>query len=287
MRMPRFLVLLSVVPFLLAASGAPASNPDPEKVVLDAMARAVEIPRQADVLAQLAWPTDAREDPRVAAIARQKLVEFGEHGIPAVRQAEPRVKPEDQADVVKVLLEQFRRTPMGVPPDLVPTLDWAVWYGTREARLLAMPELARFKAEASMLAMVDAAEEDPEILPQCVEALGALGDDHARFFLERALHEGRPGVRESAAVALARIGGRARLTLQTAVRSKDRDVRLAAVRALLPVATVDDVTVFHEYVSAHADDDPATVKAATDAATKLEKLIDAQQAADSASPPPN
>ncbi len=281
----RILAVLALSPLLAAAGPESKALPDPNEVVHEAMARADQIPAQAVALAELAWPR-VPGDPRVAALAREVLVHFGEPGVTAMRRALPTVKPEQQAEVVKALLETFPTFPGAVPPDYVLTLEDVLWIGTREAKTLAIPELARLGDEGGVLPIIDSTLDEPGLRPVSIPALGTLGNERARFFLERMLHEGGPGNRELAAVALARIGGKAHDLLRQAVRSNDKEVRLAAVRAMLPTLTVDDLTVLHEYTAAHPDDDPGTYKAVTAAAGLLEKLLEAQQAADSASPQP-
>jgi HEAT repeat protein len=270
----------------LGAAPPPAKNvPDPDRVVAETMARAGDIPAQANALVALAWPLDGG-DPAVRAKAEAKLVEFGDHGMDALWKALFKVKAADQVDVVKTLLLEFRRLDSGLPPEYLPALDDAIWFGTREARLVAIPEVARFATQGPVLTIIDAAIEDPEILPTAVQALGAMRDGRARFFLERVLHEGKPGIRETAAVALARIGAPGRAVLKTAIRSDSKDIRLIAVRALVAVATVDDLSSLYEYSRAHADDDAAAAAAVESVTVALEKILEAQRALDSATPSP-
>jgi hypothetical protein len=73
--------------------------------------------------------------------------------------------------------------------------------------------------------------------------------------------------------------------LRDALRSGERDVRLAAARAMLPVATPDDLTAFYVYLSEHENDDPGTSQAIRAAAAVIEEKREAQQAADAASAP--
>jgi hypothetical protein len=74
--------------------------------------------------------------------------------------------------------------------------------------------------------------------------------------------------------------------LKKACGSESKEIRLASIRALLPVATVEELSSLYDYTTAHASDDPATAKAVDAAAARLEKALEAQQAADSASPAP-
>lgn len=272
--------VLSIVP---TRGAAPPS--DPAKVVEDAKAKANAIPAQAEALARLAWPDDGG-DPAVRKIAREQLVDFADAATDALWKAVIHVKPEYKAEVVQTLLAGFRRLTEGLPANYLPALDDAVWFGTREARILAIPELGRFRNRASVLPIIDAAIEDPQILEVAVKALGAIGDERARFFLAKVLDEGGAEIRDAAAVALGRLGDEGRAMLKSAMRSPRRELRLSAVRALLPVATVEDLTALHEFATSHAADDAATAKSVEAAAATLEKVLEAREAADSATPGP-
>ena len=275
-----------VLALLCGSVVAEEQEPTYQDIVHAAITGAGSIPRQAEALARLAWPAQPG-DPEVAAFARHKLVHYGRHGIGAIRDSIKQVKPEQQADVVTAFLEAFKQVSSDIPPDYLPGLEEAIWFGTREARKHAMSEIARFRFTPALLPIIDAAIEDPELLPSSISALAQMGSDRARFFLEKVMNEGDAGLRSGAAAALAQIGARALQPLKTAMRSEDKELRLVAVRALLPVASVDDLSALHEYVYSYPDDDPGLVRAVRESAVALENLLDAQQTADAASPPPD
>ncbi len=286
MSRPLALLLAASSILLLGAAPRPAKEaPDPNSVVFAAMAKADTIPAQAEALAALAWPPGPG-DPGVRAKAKQELVNFADQGMEAIWKAIREAEPADKADAVDTLILAFRRLTGGMPSAYLPALDDAIWFGTREARLLAIPEISRFRMQSPVLTIIDAAIEDPEVLPAAVDALGSMGDGRARFFLERILHEGNAGTRERAAVSLSRLGEPGRTILKSAIRSDSKEIRLAAIRALLPVAWVDDLSSLYDYGRAHADDDPATAKAVEAATAALEKALESQRALDSASPAP-
>lgn len=255
-----------------------------EQVVANAMSRAAGIGGQAEALIQLAWPAQDG-DAAVSSRARQEIAGFGQHGIPALRGAVSRVRLDQRAGVVSALLEAFRLVSAGIPSEYLPGIEAGVWYGDREARKLAIPELARFRATGYVLTIIDAAVEDPELIPMAVRALAQIRDPRARFWLAGLLNEGDVAARNEAAVALARIGGSGLEPLKDALRSSNRDLRLSAIRALLPVAGLDEITALHEYTTAHADDDVQVIKAVRDTAQMLEEALAAKQASESASPP--
>jgi HEAT repeat protein len=271
---------------LLAAAAGPAVAEETlesaQKIVDKTITDAGPIPEQADALARLAWPVEDG-DPTVMLLARKALVAYGEYAIPTLRRSVTAVRPDQQQEVVWALTRAFLKMASGLPAEYLIGLEEATWYGTREARLRAIPELGHHRYRPSLLTIVDAAYEDPEVVPTAIEALGMMGDDRARFFLEKMMLEGGPEVRGLAAAALARIGDAALLPLKLAARSDDPAVRLVAIQALLPVATVDDISTLHEYVYNHPDDDPGILEAVRASAMMLEEALTRQAEADSAS----
>jgi HEAT repeat protein len=161
-----------------------------------------------------------------------------------------------------------------------------LWFGTREAKRIAMREVARYRSPHAVLPIVDSALEDPALLPDAVAALGEIGSARARFFLAQVFHEGQPALREQAASALARIGGSALEPLREALRAPSREERLVAVRALLAVAGEDDLSALYEYLANHPDDDPPTTAAVRTAAERIEQELEARRAAEAASGSP-
>lgn len=280
--MRRFALVAFVgIPLLLGL--ARASEMDPDRAVEQAKAAAGAIPEQANALMRLAWLDGAPEAVRQR--ARKELAVFGEHGMDALWKAAVEAPRAHKAEVVETLLAASRSVTGGIPPSYLPALEDSVWFGTRDARLLAIPELGRMRSFASVLPIIDAAVEDPEVAPVAVETLGRIGDPRARFYLSRAL-TGDPRLRNRAAVALSRLGGEGRALLKSAMTSPEKDVRLAAVRSLLPVATDEDVTALHEYAALHEDDDPSVCAAVREAAIRLERLIETRQAEESAAAGP-
>ena len=284
----RTAALLLMLPLLLATAWDQGLSSEEtaraDQVVVQALAEAgSDIPAQAELLARLAWDND---DAEVAAAARSMLVDYKAHGIPAMRAAIRWVEPELQGDVVAALIESRDRIEAGRPEEFLVALDEAIWFGTREARRLAIPQAARFGLRSTLLPMVDAALEDPELVPITVRALAIMRDERARFFLEEQLLHGEGKLRYDAALALARIGNQAVEPLRRGLQSDVEEVRLAAVQALLPIATLQDLSALYEYYGDHPDDDPQTRERVRETAARLEQLLQAQQAADAASAEP-
>lgn len=278
----RFAIAVTICATIVSFPGlaGDAVEIDPERAVEEAKARAGSIRAQAAALAKLAWLEQAPEAVRER--AREELSVFGANAMDALWRAAIEAPKEYKAEVVQVLLAAIRSVTADIPPAYVPALEDSVWFGDREARVLAIPELGRMRSFASVLPIIDAALEDPEVEQAAVLALGQIGDSRGRFYLSEALESGKPVVREQAAVALARLGAEGKSMLKSAMRSSSPSVRLAAVRALVPVATDEDVAALHEYVATHADDDPKTAEAIRLVALNIERAIEAMQAMEAA-----
>ena len=280
----RFVGVIVIALLAMATSHAVAEETleSAQKIVDETITNAGAIPKQADALARLAWPAEDG-DANVMLLARKALMAYGEYAIPSLRKAVTSVRPDQQEEVVWALMRAFLQIDTGLPSEYLIGLEEATWFGTREARLRAIPELGRHRYRPSMLTIIDAAYDDPELMPTVIESLGMMRDTRARFFLEKVMLEGAPEVRGQAAAALARLGGTALYPLKLAMRSDDPEVRLVAVQALLPVATVDDISTLHEYAYNHPDDDPGILEAVRASALMLEEALARQAEAESAS----
>lgn len=261
-----------------------AETADAREVIERAKLEARSIPRQALALADLVWPREGRPDPDVAPLARAELVEFGQHGIPALRATLRRVDPVWSADITAAVVEASLRVTEGVPIDFVPALEDALWHGSADAKRLAIPELARRRYASALMACADALFDHPEIAPIVIEALGDYGLDKARHTLATALDGSDPEQRALAAAALARIGGRSLETLRDASLSPRVEIRELAIETFLPISGPNDLTALYEYVARYPDDDPELREKVLLRATQLEALLEQQQAAEAATP---
>jgi hypothetical protein len=288
-RIPRYGVPLLVALCATAATtGAAGEEPDPRQVLNRAKAAAGSISKQADALVDLAWGHD---DALVRAAARDELVKFGSHALPALRRALPRVDPLFQGDVTATLIEARRRNRSGNPPDYMPALDEAIWFGSVEARRLAIIELSRYPFPPAVLTTIDAVHEFPELTLTGLRALGRMRNERARFFLRRVLLHGEPRYQRVAAQALGLVGETGIPVLRELLAASEPSVREAAVFAFLPYATPDDIAALREYVGLHDGDDPAVLDAIRERVLELEAAIggpgpadDSTVAADPASP---
>ena len=89
-----------------------------------------------------------------------QLVDFGSHGFPALHYAMTNVAIRYTADVTAALIESRRKSLVDIPPNLLPALEDAVWFGSSDARRLAIPELALYQYRPALLACIDAGLED-------------------------------------------------------------------------------------------------------------------------------
>lgn len=261
----------------------PNSEPaDPGRVVREAVAKAKSIPAQAEALARLAWPDDGVADPQVSALARQQLVGFGDRGLQALQERLVTADNRFGADITSAVIETRLVVTAGLPPQYIPALYDAVWFGSQDAKRLGMVELAEYRFLPAMLVFIDAAYEYPEITETVIRSLKRLGDDRARHYLGQLLLSGDPDHLQLAADALAAIGGRAIETLRDATASTRAEIRGAAIDVLVPVSGVDDLTILYEYVAQFPDDDPQRIDLVLQRAAQLESMLEARQELDAA-----
>lgn len=281
MRLPVvFVLLLSVA--RLATAATPAQDPARE-VIVQALAKAGDIPDQARALVALAWPAGKRDEV-ISARARLELSRFGDHGMLALRDALNAVKIDYTAEVVTTILEAQKTTRVEMAQEYRAAMLDALWIGSRAAKLLAIEALSYDRTPLAVGPMIDSAISDPPLAAKVVEALGTMRFQQARFYLDGVMMEGPPALRPLAASSLAQIGGAALMPLKHALKAPGRDTRLLAVRALLPAATEYDLGAIYEYIEKHGDDDPELTQALKMSATSIEKAIaarDAKAAADS------
>jgi HEAT repeat protein len=278
------IVAASVVAGSVAAGAEPPR--DPRQVLNRAKAEAGSIPGQADALARLAWPADGRSDPLVQAAAREELVGFGDYALPALRKAVKQADPRYRADVTAALIEARRTQRFGDPPDYIPGLEEALWFGSIEARRLAMIELSRYQYPPAVLTIIDAIHLNSELTWTGLRALGRMRDERARHFLRRVLDHGEPRYRRLAAQALGRLGDMGVAWLREGLASEDRGVREAAMAAFLLYAAQDDAAMLREYAARHADDDPELLDRVRDRTYELETLPGGRPFSDAADPSP-
>lgn len=285
MTKPTRLLLLTVLMVLAAPCLGATDEDDPKTIVNRAKLEAGSIEGQAEALARLAWPAGPY-DPEVAALAREELVQFGEHGLAALRAAAERVDPLYSADVTAALIDARRQVRSGLPPDYLPALEEVVWSGSPDARRLAIPELAKIQYTLATLACIDTAIDYPTLRALVVRSLARFKDEGARFYLEQILLDGPDELREPAARSLAQIGGEAKKPLHLAVLSPDPVVRLPAIRGMIPFLQLDDLNVLYEYVAQFPDDDEEILSEVRAKAQVLEQIFEQELDQESASPSP-
>jgi HEAT repeat protein len=249
---------------------------DAEKIVNEAKAKAITVPNQAIALAGLAWP-EGPINPAVSSLARRQLVGFGDQGLEAMRQRLRATDARFGADIASAVIETRLVVRAGIPHNYIAILYEIVWFGSLDAKRLAMAELAVQRFPPAMLAIIDSAFDYPELTAPVINALGRLGDDRARHYLGQLLMEADPEYSLRAAEALAEIGGRSIDVLREASVSASEMIRGAAIDALVPLSGVEDLTILYEYVAQFPEDDPRRIDLVIQRATKLESLLEARQ----------
>jgi hypothetical protein len=274
------LVLLALI-----ALPAAAERDRAKEVLTQAKLTAGSIKGQADALTRLAWP-EGPVDSEVAAAARADLIDFGHHSLGALRQAMRRVDATYTADVTATLIQARQRSMTGIPADFLPALDEAVWRGSPDAQRLAIPVLAQHQFGPALMACIDAAIEHPGLTETVLRALAVFKDHRARYYLTEILLNGSDEQRPLAANALAQTGGLAMTPLRDAVFSEDAAIRLVAIRALIPVSRIDDLTLLYEYAGRFPDDGEPVLESVRERTALLESLLEQVLDEESASTDP-
>jgi hypothetical protein len=257
--------------------------PEAVRIVMKAKADAVAIPAQAEALVRLAW-FDEQENSQAAALARDELVKFGKNGLRALFDSLTEVDIRYTADIVATLIASRKRMITGSPTKYIATLEQAIWFGSVDAKRLAIKEITRFKYSPALLPIMDSAIEHPTLTGIVIDSLSKMGNDRARFFLDGQLRGGDPVIRARAAECLSSIGNNAIQTLREATSSEDVGVRHAAIEALLPRTTLNDLTILHEYIYMHPEDDPRILGLVRDRAILLESMMEQGEESDLFSP---
>lgn len=271
------------------AQDAPSDVEDPLRAARLRVAAAIGDSRDVKAtslrLAEIAWLDDPNADPLRANAARTKLVSYGKHAVPALREVLRRADPVWSVDITAALLELRWSFTGGVPAEYRPTLVDVMWTGNTEARRLLIPWAARFRLRHGMLPAIDAALEEPDaLLDPMVRFMYRYADVRGRFFLGDVLRDGSPALQEEAARQLALLGAEALEILREATLSDDPRVRELAIDALLPVSGVDDLTALYEYVARYGDTDaPERRERIVERASHLEAILAAQSDAEAAS----
>lgn len=262
------------IPAAGTASAAGSSEDRVYRILDQAKQKAGKVPAQARALVELAWPpSGADADREVMAAARRNLLEFGEDGLRALREAVPTVDPIWQADVVATFVEARYQARSGMPRDYLPGLEEAIWFGSAEARRIAILEISRYTFPQAVNSTVDAVYEHPWLAVPAMRSLGAMGDFRARHFLEDVLVHGRPEYTAAAAEGLAALGGQTLNVLREHATAPRSATRQAAMRALLPHAGTDDLTRLHEYPLQFPDDAPDFLGEVRNRAAALESEL--------------
>jgi len=281
--MRRLAILTSItVVLLLLPTAAPLANDAIDEEIRLAVG-SQNILGQARTLARLAWGED-NENHELAARAREKLTLYGKHGMQAISEAFQWSDTTLSADIMLGIIEAEKQMTSGTSSYTTAGIDTAIWFGSPDAKRLAMLYMADRPVPIFLLAVMDSAYEYPQLTPVVIETLQRIRDDRARFFLADQMERGDAETRRRAAEALATIGGQGFQYLRAWTLSEQPELRAVALRALLPKTTIGDLMTLYEYVELFPDDDPNLLAALRTRAELLEGVFEAQQEVDSASP---
>jgi hypothetical protein len=270
---PVITALVSLFIFCFVSAVPAEEISDPEQIVRQALgAHSRDTDGQVAALADLIWP-EGEADPAVQAVARQHLVGFGKDAFSALRRKVSTIPMKYRADLVNVAREAYNLVIGGRPPEYLTIMYEAIWFGDRNARLAAIPEIIRFNYTRPLIPLMDAAEEDELLVPVVIEAMASLQDDRARFWLGSMVNEPGNPHQQAAAVALARIGKRALVPLRDCLTSEDRPTRENAARALAVSAGSAELTFLYDYLEGFPEDDPAVLDGLRRRAQLLERAL--------------
>ena len=238
---------------------------------------------RARTLARLAWGEE-NENHELAARAREQLTLYGNHGMQSIARSFQWADPALSADIMLASIEAEKQMTSGVSSYTTVAVDHAIWFGSPEAKRLAMAYMSMRPVPILLLPVMDAAYEYPQLTLVVIETLQVIRDDRARFFLAEQMEQGDAETRKRVAEAMATIGGQCLDYLRAWALADQPELREVALRALLPTTTIGDLTTLYEYVEMFPDDDPNLLTALRARAEILEALFEAQQEIDSASP---
>ncbi len=239
---------------------------------------------QTRSLARLAWGEE-NENHELAARARERLTDFGQQGMEAIAEALRWSDPSLSADIMSAMMEAESHMTFGMSSQTLVAIDYALWFGSPEAKRIAMRYTSFRPVPVLLMPVIDCAYEHPQLTPTVISVLGRIRDDRARFFLAEQVERGGDEIRAQAIEALALIGGRALTYLRAWALSDEPELRELALLAILPRTTIGDLSTLYEYMTLYPDDDPTLLTALQARARLLEERFEAQQAIDSASPP--
>jgi len=277
------LILLGLAAFGTVRAAAPEYV---REILADAKFGTSTVEEQVQALLGLAWPSEENPDPLVQAAARYSMVRYGHHALPVIRRAIPTLDPLYQADATEALIEARFRDPSGMPPDYLPGLEEAIWYGSVEAQRIGLNEIKRYQFPPAVLSSIDASYANPELTVYILQSLAEMMDVRAQPFITEVLLSGADRFKRPAASALVGLGSGAVNALRRAAGSENIAVRQAALAALLPLTELDDLSLLHDYYALRTGDDPALREAARKRAVLLEQELEQRQAEEAASPDP-
>ncbi len=275
------LCALLAVLLVPALAGIPETDDEIYRYLDEIKREAGAIPEQVKALARVVW-LDESASAQLRYAARLQLVGYSASTISPLRAVFFEVAPEHQADVVATLIEARHRAEAELPSDYLPALESGLWFGGFEAKRLAIPELTMNRYEPSLATIIDSAYEYPELTATVVRAVSRFQLDRARHFLLEVMRTGTAEESRLAADAIVRIGGRGLGTIREAFIDEKRQAREAAVNALLPISSGEDLSRLYDFIATNPDADAELLERIIARAGMLEALLEHQQNLDAA-----
>jgi hypothetical protein len=210
-----------------------------------------------------------KDDPEVAALARQQLPHYGRVAIRPLAEAFPRASTESRRDILVLAGKLFPEL-KGTDQKYLSLLRQGLTCDDSVARREALSQIGSYRLYRLALPVADAYFLHPE---DAAEALATLGRIRARAGISPALdalESGDEALRSRGIETLARIGRPAALALKERMIGDDPALARDAARALLGFAGREDLAVLHEYAERYGSQDEEMGRRVTRAIAEIE-----------------
>jgi hypothetical protein len=251
-------LLVAAGPTCTADSHSPATGPAlsrealraARQEILQKTARLNQPSAQLDVIIGYAYMLDVSEELRQA--ARGMVFSFNPRlFVERTARVFDRLTAESQLAVLDVYDKNFPNM-LGFSYELNNMIKKAVAAPDLAVRLRADEIAGRYKVRQAYFPLRRRANRSSgEDRLHAIETLGEIGDPRAGYFLPLLLDVDDTPVLEATYTALGQIGRAGTLTLKERMSHEDPRHRFLALRALLPIAVVDDLTALYSFVEAN------------------------------------
>lgn len=245
---------------LLVSSAALRAELDPaaaKQALLAQLANYGDPGRRLDRIIEIGF-LDSQADPALRDAARQVALDYDPRLFFA--RSTPfydRLSPENQLAMLRIYDTNFPNM-KGYDYELNSVVARSVSSDDPEIRKLATEMACHYKVKEAYFPLRRRANRSTgEDRLEAIRAFGRLRDARAVYFLPALLDSKEKDVREAVFAALGQIGRPATLALKERLTHPDPQQRILALKALMPVALVDDLPTFYAFVQANPDlDEP-------------------------------